>query len=162
MTAKELFDAGDLSAAITKVGDELKNDPADARRRSFLFEMLCFSGDLERAGKQLDVIGRGGMDAEIAVSRYRAALEAEKLRRALFTEGRMPGLPKDVPAYTQQHLEAIARMREGRAEEATALLEEAVEQRPSIACEINGERFEDIRVADDLLAPFLEIFSVNN
>jgi len=162
MTAKELFDAGDLSAAVAKVGDELKHDPADARRRSFLFELLCFSGDLDRAAKQLDVIGRGGADAEIAVTRYRAALEAEKLRRALFTEGRTPGLPKDVPAYTQPHLEAIGHVRQGRIEQARGLLEQALETRPSVPCTINGDGFDDIRDADDLLAPFLEIFTVNN
>ena len=162
MNAKELFDAGDLSAAIGKVGDELRNDPADARRRSFLFELLCFAGDLERAAKQLDVLARGDTEAEIAVSRYRAALDAEKLRRALFTDGRRPGLPKDVPPYTEQHLAAIVHVREGRVEQARELLEQALETRPAVACNINGENFEDIRDADDLLAPFLEIFTVNN
>ena len=162
MNAKQLFDAADLPGAITKISEELKSDPADSRKRTFLFELLCFAGDLERASKQLDVIGRGSTDSEIAVSRYRAALEAEKLRRLLFTEGRTPGLPKDVPPYTGQHLEAIGHMRQGRVEEARASLEKAIETRPSIPCHINGEAYEDIRDADDLLAPFLEIFTVNN
>src|SRR5947208_1110634 len=81
MTAKELFDAGDLPAAIAKIGDELKNDPADTRRRIFLFEMLCLAGDLERATKQLDAIARGGTDSELAVQQYRGAVQCGKLRR---------------------------------------------------------------------------------
>lgn len=162
MTPKQLLDQADLSAAIAKTTEALKNDPANVQNRTFLFELLCFAGDLERAVKQLDALARGDTEAEIAVSRYRSALEAEKLRRQLYTEGRTPGLPKDVPAYTQHHLQAIAKVREGRAEEARALLEQAFEQRPAVACSINGETFDDIRDADDLLAPFLEIFTVNN
>src|SRR5215467_9142154 len=118
MTAKELFDAGDLTSAIAKTGDELKNNPADTGRRTFLFQMLCFAGDLERAAKQLDVLGRDSTESEIAVQRYRGAIECEKLRRLLFTQGLRPGLPKKVPPYTQMHLDAINRMRENHIDEA--------------------------------------------
>jgi type VI secretion system protein ImpE len=162
MTAKELFDAGDLTAAIARIGDELKNDPADARRRTFLFEMLCFAGDLERATKQLDVIARGGADSEIAVQRYRGAIECEKLRRLFFTQGLTPGLPKKVPAYTQMHLDAVGHLRENRIDEARALLEQAADARPLVSCMVNSEPFDDIRDADDLIGPFLEVFTLNN
>src|SRR4051794_21135124 len=138
MTAKELFDKGDLTAAISKVGDDLKNDPADVRRRTFLFEMLCFAGDLERAAKQLDVIARSGAESELAVQPYRSALECEKLRRLCFTQGLTPGLPKKVPAYTQMHLDALTNLRENRVEEACELLEQAVEVTPSVSCMVNG------------------------
>jgi len=162
MTPKQLLDTADLSTAIAKIGEELRNDPANVQSRTFLFEMLCFAGDLDRAAKQLDILAGGGTDAEIAVSRYRAALEAEKLRRQLYTEGRTPGLPKDVPSYTHRHLAAIAKIREGKVEEARKQLEEALDERPTVPCTINGEKFDDIRDADDVLAPFLEIFTVNN
>jgi type VI secretion system protein ImpE len=162
MTVKELFDAGDLTPAIAKIGDELKDDPADIKRRTFLFAMLCFAGDLERAAKQLDVIARGGPDAEIAVQRYRNAIESEKLRRLCYTQGLTPGLPKKVPAYTRMHLDAINHIRENRIDEARALLEQAVEARPAVACRVNGELFDDIRDADDLIGPFLEVFTLNN
>jgi type VI secretion system protein ImpE len=162
MTAKELFDAGDLTAAIAKIGDELKNDPADTRRRTFLFEMLCLSGDLDRAAKQLDVIARGGAESEVAVQQYRGALQCEKLRRLCFTDGLRPGLPKNIPAYTDMHLDAINHIRQNRVDEARALLEQAAELRPEVNCAINGDMFDDIRDADDLMAPFLEVFTLNN
>ena len=162
MTAKELFDAGDLPAAIAKVGDELKNDPGDLKRRTFLFEMLCFTGDLDRANKQLDVMGRGGAESEIAVQRYRGALQGEKLRRLCYSEGLRPGLPKEIPPYVEMHLNALTSLRENRHDEARALLEQAAELRPDVNCSINGEFFDDIRDADDVLAPFLEVFTLNN
>jgi len=162
MTAKELFDAGDLTGAIAKIGDELKNDPTDTQRRTFLFEMLVLAGDLERAGKQLDVISRGGPEAEVAVQQYRGALQCEKLRRLCFTEGLRPGLPKNIPAYTDMHLDALAHIRQNRIDEARSLLEQAAGLRPEVNCAINGEMFDDIRDADDLVAPFLEVFTLNN
>jgi len=142
MTAKELFDAGDLPGAIAKIGDELKNDPADTQRRTFLFEMLCLSGDLERAGKQLDVISRSGAEAEVAVQQYRGALQCEKLRRLCFTEGLRPGLPKNIPPYTDMHLDALGHIRQNRIDEARTLLEKAADLRPEVNCAIrpDGDR----------------------
>lgn len=162
MTAKELFDAGELTPAIAKIGDELKNDPGDIKRRTFLFEMLCLNGDLERASKQLDAISRGGAESEIAVQRYRSAIECEKLRRLTYTKGLTPGLPKKVPAYTQMHLDALNHIRENRIEEARGLLEQAADARPPVACMINGELFDEIRDADDVIGPFLEVFTMSN
>jgi type VI secretion system protein ImpE len=124
--------------------------------------MLCFAGDLERAAKQLDVLGRDSTESEIAVQRYRGAIECEKLRRLLFTQGLRPGLPKKVPPYTQMHLDAINRMRENHIDEARALLEQAADLRPLVTCRVNGELFDDIRDADDLIGPFLEVFTLNN
>ena len=162
MTGKELLDAGELSSAIAQVGGELKADPGDPQKRTFLFELLCCAGDLDRAAKQLDVLGQENADAEVAVQPFRNVLEGEKKRRLLFTEGRMPGLPKSVPAYTRLHLEAINRIRECHYEEARALLEEAEAARPPVRGTINGEQFDDLKDADDAIGPFLEIITLNN
>src|SRR5262249_33723938 len=129
---------------------------------TFLFEMLCFAGDLDRAAKQLDAIARGGADSEIAVQRYRGAIECEKLRRLCFTVGQRPGLPKKVPAYAEMHLDALSCLRDDQVDKARALLEEALESRPAVNCSVNGEFFDDIRDADDLMAPFLEVFTLSN
>jgi len=39
---------------------ELRDNPTDARRRTFLFELLCFAGEYERADKQLEVLAQAG------------------------------------------------------------------------------------------------------
>ena len=57
MTAKELFQAGRIDEAIETLGIELRSNPTDAQRRTFLFELLCFAGNYDRAEKQLDVLG---------------------------------------------------------------------------------------------------------
>ena len=59
MNAKELFQAGRLDEAIQALGAELRDNPADARRRTFLFELLCFAGEFDRAEKHLDILADG-------------------------------------------------------------------------------------------------------
>ncbi len=162
MTAKELLDAGDLSAAIAQVSAELREAPANTAKRTFLFELLCCAGELDRAAKQLDVIGTEGTDRELAVQPYRNALDGERKRRRAFSESLVPGLPKNVPGYTRLHLEAVNRIRERNFDEARALLEEAEAARPAVGGTINGEPFEDLKDADDLLGPFLEVITANN
>jgi type VI secretion system protein ImpE len=56
MDALSLYKAGQLSAAITALGDELRKQPLDAKRRTFLFELLCFAGEYNRAVKEMDVL----------------------------------------------------------------------------------------------------------
>jgi type VI secretion system protein ImpE len=91
MNAAELYQAGQLNAAIKALGDSLRDNPTDARRRTFLFELLCFAGEYDRAEKQLDVLAAGDRDAEVGALLYRSALHAERMRLAMFASD--VGLP---------------------------------------------------------------------
>ncbi|HEY3974392.1 MAG TPA: type VI secretion system accessory protein TagJ [Candidatus Sulfotelmatobacter sp.] len=84
MNAQELYRAGRLSEAITALGAEVRENPIDARRRTFLFELLCFAGEYARADKQLEVLGQAGPSSEIGVMLYRSALYADRQRQDLF------------------------------------------------------------------------------
>lgn len=79
-TARELFDAGKLSQAIEALGAELRSNPSDVQRRTFLFELLCFAGLWERADKQLDILAGADKDKRLGALLYRAAIAAEKTR----------------------------------------------------------------------------------
>src|SRR5437870_905614 len=52
MDASELLKTGKLGAAIDAQLAAVKAHPADGNRRLFLFEMLLFTGDIDRAAKQ--------------------------------------------------------------------------------------------------------------
>ena len=93
MNASELYEAGRLDEAIEALGVALRSDPTDVRRRVFLFELLCFAGEYDRAEKQLDVLARAGRDAEMGALLYRAALHGERTRREMFAAGPQPGGP---------------------------------------------------------------------
>ena len=58
MRAKELLDAGKVRDAEKALSAFLRDNPADAAQRTFLFELLCFSGQYERAEKQLGVLAK--------------------------------------------------------------------------------------------------------
>ena len=84
MNATELYRAGRLSEAMQALSVELRENQADAKCRTFLFELLCFAGEYERAVKQLDILAQGGPQAEMATLVYRAAIQAERERQELF------------------------------------------------------------------------------
>lgn len=90
MKAQELFQAGKLDEAVQALGADLRDNPADVKRRTFLFELLCFSGDYARAEKQLDVLVSDGRQAEMGAMLYRAALHAERIRQAIFEKQDYP------------------------------------------------------------------------
>jgi type VI secretion system protein ImpE len=157
MKAKELLDAGHLAAAIEQLDREVKSHPTDSRQRTFLFELLCFAGDYQRATRQLDVIGQQQAAAEVGVQVYRNILVAETARRRLFTEGVRPRFLFDPPSYIHLHLEAVNRLREGNSTGSAALLEESDGSRPRLKGRIEGQPFLDFRDGDDLIAPLLEV-----
>lgn len=87
MNAIELFKAGKLQDAIDALGVELRSDPTDTRRRTFLFELLCFAGDYDRAEKQLDILASAGKEASMGALLYRSALHAQRLREEKIGSG---------------------------------------------------------------------------
>jgi type VI secretion system protein ImpE len=90
MNAQELYRAGRLGEAIKALSAEVRDNPTDARRRTFLFELLCFAGEYARADKQLEVLAQAGPGSEIGVLLYRSALFAERQRQDLFASGEYP------------------------------------------------------------------------
>jgi len=90
MTPQELYRAGELGQAIKALGEELRSKPLDAKRRTFLFELLCFAGEFDRAEKQLDVLQGQDQKASIGTLLYRSALHAERTRQEMFRTGQMP------------------------------------------------------------------------
>ena len=97
MNPQELFRAGRLEEAVEALSAEVRNDPTDARRRTFLFELLCFAGQFDRAEKQLDVLAQRGHDAAMGTLLYRSALHAERVRQEMFTGGGYPAGPPPRP-----------------------------------------------------------------
>jgi type VI secretion system protein ImpE len=92
---------GQLQLAITALGDELKKQPLDAKRRTFLFELLCFAGEYDRASKQLDILSDASKEATAGALLYRSALHAEKTRQEMFAKNELPlGTTHPAPAGT--------------------------------------------------------------
>ncbi len=93
MSAQELFKAGKLNEAIEALGAEVRDNPTDARRRTFLFELLCFKGEYDRAEKHLNILADATPDARVGAILYFSALHAERLRQDLFEKKDYPVAP---------------------------------------------------------------------
>ena len=92
---RELFKAGKVREAIQALTAHLRDRPSDTVSRTFLFELLCFSGEYTRAEKQLAVLASGSQDKETGAIVYYAALHAERTRHELFEK---EDFPHDSPA----------------------------------------------------------------
>jgi type VI secretion system protein ImpE len=90
MTARELYQAGKLAEAVQALNTELRDNPGDVKRRTFLFELLCFAGNFDRADKQLEILAQESTDAQLGALVYRAALHAERIRCDMFQKRDYP------------------------------------------------------------------------
>jgi type VI secretion system protein ImpE len=159
MNAGELFKAGKLQDAIESQIKEVKANPADQGKRLFLFELQSFAGDLDRAQRQIEAVKYTEMELDAAVMAYRKILDAERLRRRLFSDGLQPQFFSDPPEHVKLRLEAVNRIREKNPAEATKLLEQAESARPALPGKLNEKAFESLRDCDDLFAGVLEVFA---
>ncbi len=90
MTPKQLYQAGKLNEAIAAVGAELRDNPTDTQRRTFLFELLCFAGDYDRAEKHLNLLAEQSPQAKLGAVLYFSTLHAERLRADMFRKKEFP------------------------------------------------------------------------
>lgn len=154
----ELYKAGHLAAAVAAQIEAVKAHPADHARRLFLFELVAFTGDLDRARRQADAIKYDDPALIQALNGYKLCVEAEAARRELFAKGRRPEFLAEPPAHVRLRLDAIDHLRHGRRSEAAALVTEA-NAAPHLAGTLNGTPFDWLRDADDLFGTVLEVFA---
>jgi type VI secretion system protein ImpE len=106
MNAREFYQAGKIEDAVQVLAAELRNDPTNVRSRTFLFELLCFMGELDRAEKQLDILSDISKEAGMGTLIYRSAFQAERLRREMFNKKTFP--QTDAKPTTQAILNGAA------------------------------------------------------
>lgn len=95
MTPKQLYQAGKLNDAIAALGAELRDNPADVQRRTFLFELLCFAGDYDRAEKHLNLLADQSPQAKLGAVVYFSTVHAERLRADMFRKKDFPPADPD-------------------------------------------------------------------
>ncbi len=158
MTASELFQAGKLRDAIDAQIAKVKSQPANNPARFFLFELFLFSGELDRARKQLAVLRYDDPQHLAAIEQYRDAMDAEVKRRAVFAGTEQPKGLTDGPAHVTQRFEALAFLARGEHAEAKRRFDEANAAVPTLKGTLNGLPFEGLYDADERFGTVLEVF----
>jgi type VI secretion system protein ImpE len=157
MTATDLFKAGKLQEAIAAQLKEVKSAPADQGKRLFLFELLAFAGDLERARKQIEAVTYNELERDAAVQSYNRVLDAEEARRRLFRDSLLPKFFGEQPDHVRLRFEAVNRLRENRTTEAAELVAQANAAAPPLSGKLNDKAFDSLRDCDDLFGSVLEV-----
>ena len=91
MDATQLFKAGKLTEAVDAQLAVVKARPIDQGARLFLFELVAFSGDLDRAQRQIDALQPEEPEIVMAVSDYRKVVDAEQAAPAGVQHEAQPG-----------------------------------------------------------------------
>jgi type VI secretion system protein ImpE len=156
-TAREHFTAGNLAAAIQAQVQQVKAAPLDVGQRTFLFELLAFAGELDRADQQLAVLGGASSETGWAASVYQNLLAAERMRRAVFAGLKQPEVFLDAPDWLDLRWQAVGLLARHEDAAASQLLERSDQMAPDVRGELNDKPVEGLRDADDLLAPILEV-----
>jgi len=156
MLAEQSLRDGDVVASLHQLKEQVKVDPANAKLRVFLFQLLSIQGEWNRALTQLNVSGELDASTLAMVQTYREALQCEAYRAEVFSGKKPPhffGKPEEWMALC---VEALGHATQGRSQQAADLLARAYESAPATTGTINGEGFEWIADADSRLGPFLE------
>jgi type VI secretion system protein ImpE len=156
MDARDYLRDGDLDAALKALQAQVRSEPANAKLRVFLFQLLCVNGDWDRALSQLNVAGELDAGTLGMVQVYREALRNEALREEVFAGRKTPLIFGDPERWVALLLEALRLTAEGEAAKGQALRDEAFELAPASRGRLNGAPFEWIADADARLGPVLE------
>jgi type VI secretion system protein ImpE len=159
MNANDLYKTGQLTEAIDAQIAIVKANPIDQGARLFLFELIAFTGDLDRAQKQLDAIQAEQPEIAAALTDYRMLLNGERTRREVFSKKLQPAMMTEIPEHVRLRLLGLSKLIDGAAAEAGDLFQQANGQVPALNGKLNGKPFEELRDGDDILGSILEVYN---
>ncbi len=162
MTAADLIKEGKLSEARKLLVQEVKSSPADAGKRTLLFQVLVFLGEWDKAGRHLELIATQDPRGAAGVQPYIDLIAAEKERLNVVSLKNLPSFLPETPPYFETYYTACKKLAEKNPEEAKEYFDQAYSQLPPISGTINGKPFSGISDTDSLLSPFMEVITHEN
>jgi len=160
MNAREFLKIGDLTHAIEHAQQDVRARPMDTQDRMFLFELLCFAGQWDRATRQLDTLAELSADRVTGdVVLCRELLGANVERDQFLSAGKHPRFFIEPPPTVATTLDAWDRLRAGDLTEAAQRLEQSDTARSPVRGRLGEAGFDDFRDTDDALADVLEAFA---
>jgi len=152
-----LLAAGDPGRALKALQQQIRSRPADAKLRTFLFQLMCVLDQWQRAHDQLKVCGELDAGTLAMVNTYSAALQCEAVREAVFAGRNLPHVFGPPTAWVALLAQALQLESQGHAEQAAALRAQAFDQAPASPGQADGQAFAWLADADSRLGPVLEI-----
>jgi type VI secretion system protein ImpE len=157
MTAAEhLLKQGQPDEALKALFQVVRDKPADAKSRRFLFQLLIVLGDWKRAHTQLQVLAEMDSESMMLARIFEPVLRCEAFRADVFAGKRSPIIFGEPPEWIGSLVQAVEHFGRGEHKAAAGLREKAFDAAPMSSGKLNGESFEWIADADERLGPVLE------
>lgn len=147
---------GRVQAALDALQQAVRADPANAKLRIYLFQLLAVLGRWDRALTQLNVAADIDPKNLLTAQLCRQALQCEALRAAVFAGTHQPLIFGEPAEWVGWMVQAHQLSATGHHREAEALRSKALEAAPAVAGTVNGKPFQWIADADPRLGPILE------
>jgi type VI secretion system protein ImpE len=154
--AEQQLQEGNLSEALVQLQTQIKKDPANAKLRTFLFQLLALLGEWDRALAQLNVAGDLDPETLPMVQTYRESIRCELLRKDIFLGKKTPQIFGEPQQWIALLVQALKLTAQQEYSEAKKLRDQAFELAPVTPGTINGEAFEWLADADARLGPVIE------
>jgi type VI secretion system protein ImpE len=157
MTPQEHLKAGNPDLALQALQDMVRADPANAKLRIFLFQLLCVLGDWKRAITQLKLSAEMDEAATMMAKTYREAIICEVFREKVFAGEKEPLIFGEPEEWLALLIQAQKMLATGNPAEAAELRTRAFDAAPAASGMVDGQKFEWIADADMRLGPVLEV-----
>lgn len=151
-----LLRSGDVAGTRAALIEAVRSRPGDDRVRMFLFQLLCVTGEWDKARKQLETLVQVADNAEMLGVTYNQALDAERLRADVFAgKAEMPVLA-GMGGWVEGVARSITLTAQGDHAAAEAARDEAFGAAPDTPGSIDGTAFEWIADSDMRFGPAFE------
>lgn len=154
--AEETIRSGDLKQALTELQNCVRDDPSNAKYRVFLFQLLCLTGDWERALTQLNTAADLDPSTLLLAQTYRELLLCEGFRTCVFEGSKAPLIFGEPPDWMGRLIQSLSSSSGGDGVDARKSVDHVLEQVPEISGSVDGVAFEWLCDADMRLGPVIE------
>jgi type VI secretion system protein ImpE len=154
--AEQSLKGGDPAAALAHLQEQVRAKPADARLRIFLFQLLCVTGQWDRALTQLGVASNLDPEALAMAQTYGDAVRCEGIRDQVFAGKKSPLIFGEPEQWLALLIESLLVAGAGELDRSGELHGLAFEAAPASSGAVDGRPFEWISDADSRLGPVLE------
>ena len=154
--ADALLRAGDLDGVRAALVEIVRAKPADEQARMFLFQLLCVTGEWDKARVQLLALAQLSPEAQMLSVAYNQVIDAERQRALIFKGAAEMPLLIGQDGWAQGVARGISLLSKGDFGNAIAARNEAFDNAPDMPGMIDGQHFVWLADADGRFGPTFE------
>lgn len=159
----EHFNAGNLQRAIDESNQLVANNPRDLKPRIVLAQLICFTGNWDRAAKVVEQLKTldSSQEQTPLVNFLGAMIAAEVQRSQVWLEGALPEFVESPSEVESKLLWAWNCRRSGEIEQYQEAMQYVMDNAPTCTLQRESKKLAGFRDLDDMTATILEAHSIH-